>query len=365
MKQTILFLITKDDVGGAQKYVRDLVENLDKDKFNIKILTGKKDIKFLSNAFRPYLFFINDLAAIIELFFIFRKEKPDIVHLNSSKAGIVGALAAQLYKVSCQLLNVKCSPPKVVFTAHGWVFGQDNALSFLRRKFYILLHKIAARYQDKIINVSEYDKQLALKHKIASQEKLFTVYNGISNVLFLNKQESRKALSKIANNPLLTGRQDLLITDIWVGSVGRLVIEKDYKTFIKAAALIDNPAVKFFVIGSGPEKKDLQSLIASHKLQNKFFILEDIAPAAPYLKALDLFILSSIKEGLPYTMLEAMAAKLPIVVTRVGGMPEIINGRGLVMPPKEPEELARAISHFLQNKEEAQQAAIEAHKFLN
>src|SRR3989344_5441085 len=105
MKQTILFLITKDDIGGAQKYVRDLVENLDKDKFNIKILTGKKDIKFLSNAFRPYLFFINDLAAIIELFFIFRKEKPDIVHLNSSKAGIVGALAAQLYKVSCQLLN--------------------------------------------------------------------------------------------------------------------------------------------------------------------------------------------------------------------------------------------------------------------
>ena len=348
----ILYLLTKKDVGGAQKYVADLAENLDKNKFDTKVLTGGKNgARFLSNGFYPYFLFINDIVAIIELFFIFRKEKPDIVHLNSSKAGVIGALAGKLAGV-----------PKIVFTAHGWVFGPDNKLSFLRRKFYILLHKIAAKYQDKIINVSEYDRQLALKHKIAPHEKLFTVYNGISDISFLNKQESRKALSKAANYNLSASGP---MTDIWVGSVGRLVVEKDQGTFIKAAALINNLAVKFFVIGSGPEKKYLQSLIASNQLRNKFYILEDITPAAPYLKALDLFVLSSIKEGLPYTMLEAMAAKLPIVVTRVGGMPEIINGRGLVMPPKEPEELARAISHFLQNKEEAQKAATEANKFLN
>src|SRR3989344_5537524 len=94
----VLMVITKDDVGGAQKYVRDLMENLDKAQFEAKIITGgKKGVYFLSNSLKPHFLFLNDLAAAVELFFVFRREQPDIIHLNSSKAGVVGAFAAFLF----------------------------------------------------------------------------------------------------------------------------------------------------------------------------------------------------------------------------------------------------------------------------
>ncbi len=339
----IVYLVTKDDVGGAQKYVQDLCENLDKSRFEAKIVTGgKKGIRFLSNAFLPYALFMNDWLALTELVLFFRKEKPDIVHLNSSKAGVVGAIAAKIAGV-----------PHVVFTAHGWVFNPDSQLGAARRTFYIALHKLAAKFQDRIINVSEYDRRLALTHRIAPAHKLATVYNGIDRekAKFLDKKTARSALSQ------MTGRR-IPLTGTWIGSIGRLVKEKSYGDFIEAATMVSDPSAQFFIIGSGTLKKDLEIRIREAGLAERFFIIENVSPAAAYIQAFDVFALSSIKEGMPYTLIEAMAAGLPIVVTRVGGMPEIIDAldeakRGLAMPPRSPEELARAINYFLENKKEA------------
>lgn len=338
-KTKILFLVTKNDIGGAQKYVSDLAENLDKNLFDAKILTGGKDgIRFLSNVFLPHFLFLNDWFAIAELFFKFKKEKPDVVHLNSSKAGVVGAIAAKLAGI-----------PKVVFTVHGWVFNPDNQLSWLRRQFYITLHQIAAIFQNKIINVSEYDRQLALKEKIAPPEKLMTVHNGLDheNLKFFDKKTARKAISKLITN------YQLPITGTWVGSIGRLVTEKNYADFIRAASLVKKEGVKFFIIGDGEQHKRLKELIGEYNLGDRFFIVPNVSPAAHYLKAFDLFALSSIKEGFPYTAIEAMLAELPIVATRVGGLSEMLNDRAILMPPREPSELARAINHLLENANEA------------
>lgn len=341
----ILFVITKKDIGGAQKYVRDLAGNLDPKKFEVKTLTGGKNgVRFLSNSIFPHALFINDLAALWELFGIFRKEKPDIVHLNSSKAGVIGAIAAKLAGV-----------PKVIFTAHGWVFNPDNKLGFLSRQFYILLHKIAAQFQDKIINVSEYDRKLALSCRVASSEKLATIYNGVSGQAFLGKQDARRAIRTISGYPVDAD-------SVWIGSIGRLVAEKDYANLIEAAALV--PKASFFILGSGSDHQRLSARIEKLGLKTRFFILDNISPAAPYLKAFDIFALSSVKEGLPYTMLEAMAAQLPVVVTRVGGMTEIAEGRGLVMPPREPGELARAIRYLIEHDGEARGFAKKANSFL-
>lgn len=343
----ILYLVTKDDVGGAQKYVNDLATRLDKSDFEVKVVTGGKGgIRFLSNKLRPHLLFLNDWLALAETFLFLKKEQPDIVHLNSSKAGVIGAVAAKLAGVK-----------KVVFTAHGWVFNPDNDLSFLKKRFYILLHKIAARFQDNIINVSEYDRGLAIRYRIAPEGKLITVYNGIDwkNANFLDRRTARRAIATLARVGTEQGT--------WVGSIGRLVSEKSYHDFINAATLVKNPDIKFFVIGDGYLKERLTKLIKKRGLENRFFILSGLAPAAPYLKAFDVFLLSSIKEGLPYTLLEAMAAGLPVVTTRVGGMPEITDGRGLVMPPQQPEELARAINFYLKDKEKAAYFAKEGQKF--
>jgi len=358
----VLMVITKDDVGGAQKYVRDLMENLDKAQFEAKIITGGKNgVYFLSNSLKPHFLFFNDLAAAVELFFVFRREQPDIIHLNSSKAGVVGALAACLYKLFLKpkSYNLKV---KVIFTAHGWVFNPDNNLSGLRRRFYILLHRFAAKFQDAIINVSEYDRQLAIKEKIASSQKLFTVHNGIDiqSVKFFDRDVARQTLIK----KLEIGNWKLEINGTWIGSIGRLVSEKSYEDFVRAAALVKNSKANFFIFGDGYERQKLQSLIARHQLQDRFFLLGAVADAARHLKAFDVFILSSVKEGLPYTMLEAMAASLPMITTRVGGMTEVAEGRGLVMPPRESAELARAIDFYLDYPDKAQESAKNGQDFL-
>src|SRR3989304_4721989 len=180
--------------------------------------------------------------------------------------------------------------PKVIFTAHGWVFNPDNYLSFARRWAYIAFHKIAGYFQNKIINVSEYDRQLALKYHIADPAKLITIHNGLDwqNLKFLDKKTARKALATLAGLNLSTYQ---LIDSIWVGSIGRLVIEKSHEDFIEAAALVKNPQTKFFVIGDGSLKPKLERRIKKAGLENRFFLIQNISPAAPYLKAFDLFLL--------------------------------------------------------------------------
>lgn len=352
-KRKVLYLITKDDVGGAQKYVHDLAASLNPEQFEVTIVTGGRGgVRWLTNAFRPHFLFINDLVAIGEVFFLLGRERPDVLHLNSSKAGVIGSCAAFFYNLACRL--TRGSGARVVFTAHGWVFNPDNDLSPFRRAFYRVLHRLAARFQDVIINVSEYDRALAVRHRIASAHKLVTIYNGIVHPSFLSRADARRAIAKIAN-------YRLPITASWIGTIGRLVKEKDHATLIEAARHVPN--AYFFVIGDGYEKQKLQLLITNYQLQNRFFLLGNIALATPYLKAFDIFTLSSIKEGLPYTMVEAMAAELPLVVTRVGGMKEIVEGRGLVMQPREPHELARALNHYLTNPEAAREAAKNANTF--
>ena len=355
----ILYIITKDGIGGAQKYIGDLTENLDKKLFETKLLRGGKEIKWLSNKTCPYFLFFNDWLAIAELIKIYKKEQPAIIHLNSSKAGVIGSIAAKIYNVKCQMSNVKC--PKIIFTAHGWVFNPTNTLPFFTRWFYIMLHKFSAVFQDKIICVSEYDHKLALQYKIAPEYKLTTIHNGISpDIKFLDKQTARKEIIK----KLSTFDFRLSTNTPWIGSIGRLVKEKNYETFIKTAALISDAI--FFIIGNGPESKNLQLTTYNLQLQGRFFIIDPTGNDARYLKAFDVFVMSSIKEGLPYILLEAMAAELPIVVTETGGIPEIIKNHenGLMVSQKNPEMLAKAVQGLIKNGNIANELKTTAKKIV-
>jgi len=343
MKKKVLYIVTKQDIGGAQKYIRDLTNNLDKSRFEAKILCGGTDIKWLSNKVLPL--FINDWLAIFELVKVYKREKPDIIHLNSSKAGFLGSLAAQIYKVVNRRSLVVSL--KVIFTAHGWVFNPTNAISFPVRRFYILLHKIAALFQDKIICVSDYDYHLALRYGVAPKEKLVVIHNGISpNIKFLSKGTAKNEITK----KLQTTNYKLQTNYPWIGSIGRLVKEKNYETLIQAATLVPN--AYFFIIGEGPERDALNKQLTTNNLQRRFFLIEPTGEDAKCLKAFDIFVMSSIKEGLPYILLEAMAAELPIVVTEAGGMPEIIKNHenGLMVSQKNPEMLAKGIQGLLFNE---------------
>lgn len=364
----VLYVITKNDVGGAQKYVHDLAANLDKKRFEAKIIYGGQDIQWLSNKTYPWLLFINDWLAVLELIKIFKREQPDVIHLNSSKAGVIGSLAAWLYKTLLSLNPIPYLPdgqagtryPKVVFTAHGWVFNPTNDISWLVKQFYISLHKLAAKFQDRIICVSEYDYNLALCYSIAPKEKLVAIHNGIDpNIEFLDKDVARKQLLSYAGAIVnesgdKNSSTHKLINSTWVGSIGRLVKEKNYETFVVAAAKLLNSQtdklINFFIIGDGYEKQKLELLITSYQLRGRFFIVPPTGDDYKYLKAFDVFVLPSIKEGLPYTILEAMVAKTPVIATNVGGLPEILKDDcGVIITPRQPEKLAIAIADLLKN----------------
>ena len=353
--QKIIYVLTKSGMGGAQKYVADLAKNLDANKFEAKVICGGVDVRWLSNRTHPWFLFANDWLAVFELVKIFKKEKPDVVHLNNSKAGVIGAIAGMF-----------CGKdrPQIVFTAHGWVFNPTNEISWLVRQFYVFLHKISAKFQDKIICVSGYDYNLALEYDICQPEKLVKIHNGIdAGMKFLNKKEAReKIIEKIRSrgldpSDLLRGR--------WVGSIGRLVKEKNYETFVKAAKSVLN--AYFFVIGDGPEFKKLKSEIKDLKLDNRFFLISSGGDDAKYLKAFDVFVMSSVKEGLPYTLLEAMVAELPIVITEAGGMPELIKNHenGLMVAQKNPEALARAIGGLVENHAVAKELSQKAKEIVS
>ncbi|MBI3046103.1 MAG: glycosyltransferase [Candidatus Harrisonbacteria bacterium] len=346
MKQKVLYIITKADIGGAQKYVNDLSTGIDKNVFEPKILYGGRDIHWLIRDAKPWLFFLPDWLAIIELIKIYKRERPQIIHLNSSKAGFLGSIAAKLYSLTLRPTTYDLRP-KIIFTAHGWVFNPTNAISLPIRWFYILLHKIAALFQDKIICVSEYDYNLALSRGITPKEKLVTIYNGIDpNIKFLDKETAKNEITK----KLTTYDLRLTTNWPWIGSIGRLVKEKNYETLLAAAKFIPN--AYFFIIGSGPESNSLKVKSQNSNVNNRFFFIEPTGNDAQYLKAFDIFVMSSIKEGLPYILLEAMAAELPIVITEAGGMPEIIKNHenGLMVSQKNPEMLAKGIQGLLFNK---------------
>ncbi len=341
-KTKILYILTKSGIGGAQKYVKDLAENLDAKKFEANVLYGGQDIKWLSNKTLPWFLFFNDWMAVFEIARILKRETPDIIHLNSSKAGFIGAISAAI-------ANLKSSKKtKVVFTAHGWVFNPTNELSSPVRHFYIFLHWLAAKFQNKIICVSEYDYNLALKYNICAQNKLISIHNGINpNMKFLSKKEARNYIisrcESLAHNNLINKSWP------WIGSIGRLSKQKNYKTFIEAANLISN--AYFFILGSGPDLYKLKSKIEELDIIDRVIIISPTGNDSQYLRAFNIFSMSSIYEGLPYVLLEAMTAEVPIVVTETGGIPEIIQNHenGLMVAQKNPEALAHAIGGLIAN----------------
>ncbi len=343
----IIYLITQSELGGAQKNVLDLAVSL-KNDYEILVAAGPegqgqllkelekqkiktKKLSWLRRSVNPLF----DFLAFWEIKNLLKKEKPDILHLHSSKAGILGSLAA--------------SPKtKIVYTVHGAVF--EAAFSSLAKKIFLMLEKWTARFKNKIICVSQNDKNLWLKNKVADEKKLVVIHNGlnIEKLNFLPQETARKELENFIKHPL----KNVFL----VGTIANLYPEKGLLYLIKAAKIIKKHELLsnfiFIVIGEGRQRKLLEKMIKERELENVFFLTGALPQASLYLKAFDSFVLPSIKEGFPYTILEAMAAGLPIVTSAVGGIPEIIQNKknGLLIFSKNPKAIAESLVEIAKNK---------------
>ncbi len=345
----ILFVITKSEIGGAQKYVLDLAKGAKENGFDVSVASEHNSYFYetLTAASIPFYEIksvqrsINvwqDIKLFFELLSLIRKEKPDILHLNSSKIGGVGAITGKLTRI-----------PKIIFTAHGWAFNEHR--SPLQKQIIVLISKFAALFQDTIICVSEYDKKGALEHHIAPAEKLITIHNGIDNAGIAKKLLSRKEARE---------KLGIAETAFIVGTIANFYKNKALDTLPFAAISAAHSDVHFVIIGEGPEREKIERLIEKYQLKDRFTLTGALQNANIYLKAFDIFVLPSRKEGLPYALLEAMAAKLTCIASDAGGIPEVIenNVNGITIKHITPGKLWEAIAACRKDKKHCKELAV-------
>lgn len=305
----VLFVITKSNWGGAQRYVFDLATALPKDEFETSVAFGQPGLlaerldearitTYPMSSLQRDVSAVSDVRSFFELLHLFRAEKFDVVHLNSSKAAGIGALAARLAGV-----------PRIVFTAHGWPFWERrNPVS---RALIYFLSWLTALLSHKVIVISDYDLKVAQKMPFIAH-KTTRIYNGIDLHMQFGSGERIRAVFPT----------DARIT----GAIGELTKNKNQVSLIEQAK--NNPEMYVAIVGEGEDRQYLMKKIEEHGLDARVKLF-GFMPASAVLRGFDVFALPSIKEGLPYVLLEAKAAGLPIVASRVGGVGEILNAKDM------------------------------------
>lgn len=325
----ILYIITQGDAGGAQRYVLDLAK-----AFGGQIATGTESDRLAAMAedagisvhrlfhLKRSISPLDDMLAIWDIVQLIKKTSPDIIHLNSSKAGFIGSMVKLFSDV------------KIVYTAHGFVFNEPG------RGFYATLERFASRFRDYIIAVSEADLKSALSRNIIAPSKISVVNNGIGEIQFLNKVSARQYLG-------------IPLDKVVIGTIANFYTTKGIDVLIRAAVLIPREHRQhlfFAVMGDGEKRQEYEKLIEQLRLQDCFKLTGSRELASHYLRAFDIFTLPSRKEGFPYALLEALQAGLPIVATNVGGNSEALQDAGVLVPSENPPVLSETLVNLIFGK---------------
>lgn len=324
-KKRILILITRSEPGGAQSHVLELLHGLN-DKYELIMATGEEGFlleqaqkigieSYLLPSLKRNVSLSNDKTAYREIRKILLDAKPDLVHTHSSKAGILGRLAAHRLGL------------KNVFTAHGWAFADGTP--WTRKLIGIPTEKMAAKWCDRIITVSHADKLLAIKYHIAPREKITVIHNGIADI-------SSDLVAKPVNSiPVLT-------------MVARVAPPKNFIVLLDALASIDRKYI-LRIVGDGPELYHVQEHAQELGIESNIDFMGSRNDVPEILSSSDIFILSSDWEGFPISIIEAMRAGLPVIASRVGGISEaVIEGRnGYLVPRNDADALAESIKRLI------------------
>ncbi len=334
-RKKIIYVITKANWGGAQKYVFELISSLPAEQFAISVAYGgdgalaeKLRILGIEGLSIPELWrdvkIWSDWRAFIKLWQLFKRERPDIVHLNSSKIGGLGAVAARLAGV-----------PKVIFTIHGWAFDEDRPWW---QKFLIkTISWLTVALCHQTIAISQHSQAQTKNWLGGVNKKVTVIYNGIDTTE--NIHYKTRADLGIATDSLI------------VGTIAELTKNKGLWYAVKAMKELKNRKLILFIIGDGDEREVIEGLIAKEGLEEKVVLLGWRDKAHNLLKVFDIFILPSLKEGLPYVLLEAGLAERPVIASNVGSISEIIDDgvTGILIPPRDVEALVQAIDELAGN----------------
>lgn len=343
-KKRILLGVTLGELGGAQKVVYNLAAGLPEDEFAIDIVCGKGYelpswiARLNESGQRINLIQLPDLGrelnlkqdmkALLQLFRLMKKRKYHITHFHSSKMGILGRTAAKMARV-----------PKIYFTVHGWAFNdyQSRKLNTLS----IILERICAKFTDKIICVAKEDKKIGLAKKIAT-DKFQVIHNGIS---------PQNLQTGLLREMLGIGEETLLI-----GTIARCTVQKAPEFFLQIAKEFGDyfqGPYKFVFIGDGPLYEDCRRTVETLELTETIHFLGSHDNAASLLSDLDLFVLWSRWESLPVSIIEAMFAGKPVLVSAVGGNGELVEDgvTGYLVPSLDKEAILYKLLSLATQKE--------------
>ncbi|MBA2325900.1 MAG: glycosyltransferase [Actinobacteria bacterium] len=344
----VLQVITHLDVGGATEAAANACAHVDRQSFDSTLVSGPPPegqgdyterfralglrvmtVPGLQRAIHP----ARDRQALHHLRRLFREEEPDIVHTHSSKAGVLGRLAAHREHV-----------PAVLHTVHGWSFHEHMASS--TRAIYRRLERRAAKWCTRLVTVSYLDRAKGLAAGIGTPEQ----YTTIRDLNDLAPYTAGAGTGSVAR-----ARFGLSADGPIIGTVGRLSDQKAPLTWMRAAAAIAGrrPDAGFVMVGDGPLRADVEQLAAELGVSDQLVLtgLRDDVPSL--LPAFDVFLLTSRWEGLPLVIPQAMAAEVPVVATTADGNQEIIRdgANGTLVAPEDPDAAAAAVLALIDDPE--------------
>jgi glycosyltransferase involved in cell wall biosynthesis len=378
-KIKVLRIITRLNVGGPAIHSVLLTRYLDPELFESVLVAGEVgenegdmgylaekygiEPKFVSGLGREISIF-QDINAFFQLFALILKEKPDVIHTHLGKAGMLGRFAGAIVKF---ILIFSGKTIKIFHTFHGHFFygyfgpAKTRVFKYIEKGLALLCERLI------VLNKSQKD-DISLKYGVVPEGKVEIIPLGF-DFQFIEDSEGRGGAIK-ADAGLKDGEK-------LVGIVGRLTDIKNHRLFLLGASLYlkkDGAVpVRFIVVGDGELKKELEDYACELGIEEKVTFVGWVKEMGEVYDALDLLVLTSNNEGTPVTVIEAMAAGIPVVATAVGGVPELLGGaevevhvdsgddinggkaingvkiveRGVIISPGDGEGLAHALSIIL------------------
>lgn len=350
-KIKIAQVITRLDWGGSPDIIRLVCKSLDPDRFDITLITGPSKnpssmtenflaefknrvitVPQLQRDVKP----LDDIIALFRLYRLFRKEKFDIVHTHTAKAGALGRIAARL-----------AGRAGVIHTSHGHNFY--GYFGPAKSKLVIMAERFLTHFTDRITALTDLEKKDLSSYNVARPEKVDIINSGLELELYRNVKADKN------------GRRDKLgikSGSVLVGMVGRLEQIKGPGYFIEAAVSVAEkcPQAEFLVVGEGSLRYKLESRCRELKISDRVTFTgwrEDIPEILP---GLDILVLPSLNEAVGRTLIEAGACGIPVVATKVGGIPEIVKDMetGILVPPGDADGLARALISLIEDNDKRQ-----------
>lgn len=347
-----VFEVTKSS-GGVGEYVRWIAEGFDKSRFRLTVaclseggpelaaelsrIPGVQAFTLSMNRYKidP----LSDARVCAHLARQIRREQFDLVHTHASKPGFLARLAAA------------GTGAPVIYSPHCFAFHAGAGR--LEAALIAGLERFAARFLTaRIVVVSNGERELARQHGVGRDDQFVTIHSGINLEPFdrpIDIAALRASLGVPAHAPL-------------VGTVGRLNPQKAPVDFVRAAARIRDrcPDAHFMWVGTGPLAAQARAVVEEDGLTGVFHFTGQRNDVHAIMRGLDIFVLASRWEGLPLTILEAMAARVPVIATDIGGTCEAVGHEenGLLVPPGEPEALASAVMGLLEDPERARRLGL-------